>query len=140
MSDELPADWLEQLKNEYPKRAGGHGWGHARVRVLARIKEGHAFEQIKDGTSRYRHYCTNAGISGTEFVKQAQTFYGPGLWFLDDYDTHQETEDVAELAKIFKTSKLDNETYQDFALRVKRMNEERLNDYRNSTKHQSNKE
>lgn len=122
---DLPEDWLEILKREYPRRAGGQGWGKARAGCLARIKEGHTWEKILRGTQGYGHHCTATGICNTGFVKQAATFYGPGLWFLDDYDPAV-TNEIMLLAKIFRVKQGLGESDELFASRVTKLNDERL--------------
>ena len=89
-----PDDWFNQLKAEYPKRAKGcgYGWPKAFICIQERMKV-HSFESILEGTKAYCAGTKACGDYGTEFVKQASTFYGPGLHFLDEY----ETDDVEEV-------------------------------------------
>ena len=91
---DLPEDWFSQIKQEYPKRAKGcgYGWPDAFRQAQTRMKEGHSFADLLDGTKNYCAGSKACGNYGTEYIKQASTFYGPGLHFMDEY----ETEDVEE--------------------------------------------
>lgn len=77
----LPENWLEQLKNTYPKRSGDQGWADVRKQVARRIEEGHTFETILRGAQNYAIHCGRKQYVGSEYVKQCATFVGPGLWF-----------------------------------------------------------
>ena len=88
-------NWFDQIKAAYPKRGKGcnYGWPQAFKLIQGHMKDGHSFETILKGT---QDYCTGSklcGNFGTEYIKQASTFFGPGLHFLDEY----ETEDVEEV-------------------------------------------
>ena len=123
---DLPEDWLEQLRAHYPRRSGGQGWGNVPRLVRARIRGGCSFESILAGTTDYRQHCEATGIVGTEFVRMAQTFYGPGCWFLEDWDTGLSDKTTIEIAKALKIKKRPEESEREFAARVKRINDERL--------------
>ena len=82
----LPDDWLQQLKDAYPKRYGGQGWAALRRLVPARIAEGFTWDEILDGTKAYKKFCEHTGKTGSELVKQAKTFFGRDAWFSEDYD------------------------------------------------------
>ncbi len=86
MSESLPSDWLDQIRRAYPKRVGGQGWGHLRKRVPALIQQGESFESLLDGVRRYAALMKATGQEKTPYVKQACTFFGPGEWWLEDYD------------------------------------------------------
>ena len=77
------------LKKSYPKRAIGnaYSWPEAHVQVQRRLKEGHTWETMLEGTKAYCEAARACGDYGTCFVKQASTFYGPKLHFLDEYET-----------------------------------------------------
>lgn len=83
-ASDLPSDWFERIKAAYPKREGGHGWPIARAKILASIANGASYERILAGTVAYAAHCRKKGQTGTEFVQQARTFYGPGQWW-DEY-------------------------------------------------------
>ena len=91
MKTEIPEDWLEQLKNEYPKRYGGQGWAALRRLIPQRLSEGATWDEILEGTKAYAKFCKHTGKTGTELVKQARTFYGRDCWFLEDYDVPEPT-------------------------------------------------
>ncbi len=77
---------IQELRKVYPKRSGGQGWGNLREKLPTLLNQGYTPEDIIEGTKRYARWCRASGIEGTSFVKQATTFYGPGLWFDEDYD------------------------------------------------------
>ena len=82
----LPPDWLQQIREAYPKRIGGQGWGHVKKRVPALIKVGESFDDMLEGCEGYSRMLKDTGKYGTEFVMQARTFFGPGEWWLETYD------------------------------------------------------
>jgi len=82
----MPDDWLEILKNLYPKRSGGQGWGALERLLMRHLANGITWEQIVEGTKSYAAWCKYSGHSRTEFVKQARTFFGRDMWFLEDYE------------------------------------------------------
>lgn len=73
------------LKSIYPKRSGDQKWREARMAINARLSEGHTWAEILDGAHRYADWCRITGKVGTETVKQAATFCGPGKPFLEDF-------------------------------------------------------
>ena len=48
---------FELFKAAYPKRAGGQPWDRAMRAANARVKEGHAFEELIEGARRYHRFC-----------------------------------------------------------------------------------
>lgn len=86
---DLPADYLEQIRAVYPKRSGDHGWQVVRTLIPRAITAGHSWERIINGAKAYAVHCQRKGMVGTEFVKQARTFFGPDAWFDEwaDMDT-----------------------------------------------------
>ena len=73
---DYPADF-EAVWADYPARAGGNSKRAAFKAWHARIKSGVTAKEIRDGVLRYRRYLEQSGKIGTEFVKQAATFFGP---------------------------------------------------------------
>lgn len=82
---DVPEDWLQILRQEYPRRYGGNGWQALKKIVPARLSEGYTWEQLLEGTKGYKKYCIKTGLIGTVYVKQARTFFGPDCWFDEDY-------------------------------------------------------
>jgi len=74
---------FEDLKRSYPKRSGDQGWQKALKACSARVKEGVLWNEMIDGAMRYKRYCDVTGKTGTEFVKQACTFFGPDKHYLN---------------------------------------------------------
>lgn len=82
----LPHDWFDQLRKTYPKRLGGQGWGFLRKKIPQLIDSGHSFADLMAGVKRYRALMDATNTTGTPYVMQARTFFGPGEWWLEDYD------------------------------------------------------
>ena len=91
-----PDDWFEQLKAAYPKRSKGkcYGWPDAFKKIQLHFRDGHSFETILQGTKDYCAASKLSGDYGTEFIKQASTFYGPQLCFLDEYELEEAVPEV----------------------------------------------
>lgn len=84
-SDCLQAGF-DQAWSLYPKRAGGNSKAAARKAWAARLKAGASADDMLDGVKRYAAYCAATSREGTQFVRQASTFFGPDLHFEDDFD------------------------------------------------------
>jgi hypothetical protein len=78
-TDDAPADFArefdEEIKPLYPNRLGSQEWAKAKRGYVSRRKRGGGFDEIRAGTVRYARFCSATGKSGTEFVKQAGTFF-----------------------------------------------------------------
>lgn len=70
----------------YPRRAGGNPKRRAIQAWSARIKAGATADEIHAGTERYARFCDATGKTGTEYVKQAATFFGPDEHFREAWD------------------------------------------------------
>ena len=82
---DLPDDWLGQIREVYPRRPGGQGWGTVKRLVPALVKQGNDFEDILKGAKEYGDLCRMEKTEGGPFVRMAQTFFGPGEWWMEDY-------------------------------------------------------
>lgn len=69
----------------YPKRAGGNPKASALKAWDARVREGVAPADMLEGVKRYAKYVDQTGKAGTEYVKQARTFFGPDKHYLEDW-------------------------------------------------------
>lgn len=65
----------------YPKRAGGNSKSAAFKAWKARLKDGVKPDDMLAGVKRYAAYTRATGSVGTQFVKQATTFFGPDRHF-----------------------------------------------------------
>ncbi|MCZ6084090.1 helix-turn-helix domain-containing protein [Escherichia coli] len=74
---------FEQAWLAYPKRAGGNSKSAAFKAWKARLREGIKPETMLDGVRRYAAWVRATGNTGTQFVKQAATFFGPDRHFED---------------------------------------------------------
>lgn len=79
-----PDEFIE-LRKIYPKRSGDQRWKKALQHCRARLKEGHAWDEILAGARRYAAWCEATGKVGTETVKQAATFVGTEKGFLEPW-------------------------------------------------------
>ena len=79
---------FETLWGEYPKREGANPKNKAHSCWKARKLEGVSEEAMLEGTRRYRQYCEVRGQAGTEYVMQAQRFYGKERAFENDWQVN----------------------------------------------------
>ena len=76
---------FERIWQVYPKRAGGNSKASAFKSWKARLREGVSSEEILAGVQRYAAYVAATGRTGTEYVKQAATFFGPDRHFEESW-------------------------------------------------------
>ncbi|CAB3972275.1 MULTISPECIES: helix-turn-helix domain-containing protein [Burkholderia] len=74
-----------------PKRAGGNSKADALKAWRARRAAGVEAARMIDGVRRYATFCRLTNRIGTEYVKQAATFFGPSLHFDDDWTPPDDT-------------------------------------------------
>lgn len=77
-------DEFEQAWKEYPRRPGNNKRDACKA-WEARVKAGADPDDILAGVQRYAAFCRITGKTGTEFVKQGATFFGPSEHYLDDW-------------------------------------------------------
>ncbi len=80
---------FELVWSIYPKRAGGNSKSDAFKAWNARIRDGTAAEEIYSGVERYAAFVKFEGNLNTQFVKQAKTFFGPGMHFSEPWAIQQ---------------------------------------------------
>lgn len=78
---------FETAWQAYPKRAGGNSKAAAYKAWKARLKDGVKPEDMLAGVKRYAAYVKVTGNAGTQFVKQAATFFGPDRHFEEAWQT-----------------------------------------------------
>lgn len=61
----------------YPARSGGNNRQEAADAYRARLKEGADPAALLAGVKRYATFCDATETTGTQYVKQARTFFGP---------------------------------------------------------------
>lgn len=76
---------FELAWQKYPKRPGSNPKRQAFKAWTARTKEGHDPAQILAGVVRYAKFCQSTGKTNTEFVMQAQRFFGPSCEFESEW-------------------------------------------------------
>ena len=76
-----PKDWRKQISAVYPKR-NGQGWIKTGEQIAKHLADGESFEEMLLGADNYRKCCA---VEETEprFIKMAQTFFGPNMWWLE---------------------------------------------------------
>lgn len=77
---------FETAWQAYPKRAGANNKSAAGKAWAARIKSGVTAATMLSGVQRYAAFVAATGRSGTEYVKQAATFFGPDHHFDEAWD------------------------------------------------------
>lgn len=82
-------DEFELVWSIYPKRAGGNSKSDAYKSWHARIRDGTAAEEIYSGVERYAAFVKFEGNLNTQYVKQAKTFFGPGMHFSEPWAIQQ---------------------------------------------------
>lgn len=90
---------FEEVWAEYPKRAGGNSKVAACKAWKARIASGVSAAVMLDGVRRYRAYLTSSGKVGTEYVKQASTFFGPAEHYLETFEKSAPSRSRQEIAE-----------------------------------------
>ena len=76
---------FETAWDAYPKRAGGNSKAAAWKAWKARLKDGVNPEAMLAGVKRYATYARATGSVGTQYVKQAATFFGPDRHFEESW-------------------------------------------------------
>jgi hypothetical protein len=85
----LPPDWRKQLQAVYPKR-NGQGWVKAGQQIQKHLQDGESFDDMLIGADNYRKHCAVSG----EFVRMAQTFFGPNMWWLEFMEFEDEKNEL----------------------------------------------
>jgi hypothetical protein len=78
---------FEAAWSGYPRRPGSPDKHGAFKAWNARLRDGVTAESMLDGVRRYAAFVVATGKSGTEFIKQAKTFFGPSRHFEDEWLT-----------------------------------------------------
>lgn len=81
------ANEFAELRERFPKRAGSNPWPRAIKAIRARLKDGSTLDELRSGIERYRKFCEATGKTGTEYVMQAATFFGPDRHYLEPWNT-----------------------------------------------------
>lgn len=82
-----PAEF-EATWQAYPRRAGGNPKVAAFKSWQARRKAGVPADDLHAGVVRYAAYIAATGKAGSEYVKQAATFFGPDEHFREPWQAH----------------------------------------------------
>ncbi len=74
---------FEKAFTAYPKRQGDNPKEKAFSAWKARLRDGFTVEEMTSGVERYLVFCQHEASIGTQYVKQAATFFGPDKAFLE---------------------------------------------------------
>lgn len=80
--NDLPSDWLIQLKRVYPNRSGPMSWPRVFLKVRRALFESN-WETLIEGVKRYARYCQEAGIEGSAFVVAPARFFEDEIYLED---------------------------------------------------------
>jgi uncharacterized protein YdaU (DUF1376 family) len=80
---------FELAWGKYPKRPGSNPKRQAFKCWHARVKEGHDPAAILAGVIRYAKFCQSTGKANTEYVMQAQRFFGTSCEFENEWSPPQ---------------------------------------------------
>lgn len=75
---------FEVAWREYPPRLGGNSKADALKAFRARRKDGASAMELTEGVRRYAHFVAITSVE-PRYVKQAATFFGPGLHFREPW-------------------------------------------------------
>jgi hypothetical protein len=78
-------DFFNKVWESYPKRLGNNPKVMAYRAYNARRAENISPEVLAAGVRRYKAFCDATGKTGTEFVMQASTFFGPRYEFEEEW-------------------------------------------------------
>ena len=70
----------------YPRRAGGNSRTLALKAWTARVRSGVSPDDMLAGVERYAAFVRATGKEGTEFVKQAASFFGPAAHWTESWE------------------------------------------------------
>ena len=76
---------FEKAWQAYPKRAGGNSKAAAFKAWNSRLKDGVKPEVMLAGVKRYAAFARATGSAGTQYVKQAASFFGPDRHFEESW-------------------------------------------------------
>jgi len=75
----------------YPKRQGDNPKEKAFSAWKARLRDGSTADEMTSGVMRYLAFCQAEGNIGTQYIKQAATFFGPDKAFLESWEVMQKS-------------------------------------------------
>ena len=77
---------FEESWEIYPKRSGSNPKNKAYSAWKARLQgDNWAWDKMYEGVKRYLLFCDATGKTGTEYVMQAATFFGPDQHYENDW-------------------------------------------------------
>lgn len=91
-------EYSEEFNNAfsaYPKRQGDNPKEKAFSAWKARLRDGTTADEMTSGVMRYLAFCQAEGNIGTQYIKQAATFFGPDRAFLETWEVIQKSQNSA---------------------------------------------
>lgn len=82
-------DAFEEAWGLYPTREGGNPKKAAYRAWRARVNGGVPPPDLRDGVERYREYCEAKNTTGSQYVMQASTFFGPDEHWKEPWDVEE---------------------------------------------------
>ena len=79
-------DQFEEVWSAYPNREGSNSKGEAYRKYRARINEGIEHQELIQSVINYKKECQLEDKTGTPYIKQTATFFGPADHWIDYTD------------------------------------------------------
>lgn len=79
----------------YPRRQGDNPKKKAFSAWKARLRDGSTADEMTSGVMRYLAFCQAEGNIGTQYIKQAATFFGPDKAFLESWEVIRKSQNSA---------------------------------------------
>lgn len=114
----IPFEKLWALK---PERRPNNSKAAAYRAYIARLKQGHSHDEIRQGLIRFNACMAAQGLIGTKFVMMLSTFLGPDLHFTEDWElpAEQIKESLEQKAKRLSILPRTGESQYEFDNRIR---------------------
>lgn len=110
--DRYEVEFTTDVRPLYPRRQGDHRWPDALSFFRAARKKGVALEVIVAGVRRYAAYCDREGLVGSQYVKQAASFFGRNRCWEATWEGTAPPPRVDESARFSRNSRAPEEPRQ----------------------------
>lgn len=94
------ADEFAEIRKIYPRRGGDQRWEDAHRGYLKWLAAGHSHAEMLAGVQRYGLHVKGSGKEGTEFVKQAGTFFGKNKSFTEPWPIPEERRELSTVDRV----------------------------------------
>ena len=97
--NQMPTDWLDELKREYPKRSGPMRWPRVFLAVRRALLES-SWESIMEGVKRYAMYAKASGKEGSDFIATPENFFKDEIYLEElAYEAPKSKKDLEQLER-----------------------------------------